>query len=228
MLGFEGGVGSVRWKGRGHSRERESHMKGVWRSGRKEEAARQERSNWRRTQGKPILCWVIKSPEGGKWLAEVGKGRRWQKWLPPDFWWTEVAKEMLMELFWFCQEKKGNVEERGCDTKQWFPNLTRSQPEKHLKSSKQFENRFTSPLCTSYKCTALISAWTQINLFNLPIRYCFTLQPFPTFSLNLLPLFSHLPTGPYPSLPFLNFLKMFRRFLLEIIFKPRTFVSNIV
>ena len=49
-----------------------------------------------------------------------------------------------MELFWFCQETKGNVEERGCDTKQWFPNLTRSQPEKHLKSSKQFENRFTA------------------------------------------------------------------------------------
>lgn len=49
-----------------------------------------------------------------------------------------------MEHFWFCQERKGNVEERGCDAKQWFPNLTRSQPEKHLKSSKRFENRFTT------------------------------------------------------------------------------------
>lgn len=49
-----------------------------------------------------------------------------------------------MELFWFRQEMKGNVEERGYDTKQWFPNLTRSQPEKHLKSSKWFENRFTT------------------------------------------------------------------------------------
>lgn len=28
--------------------------------------------------------------------------------------------------------------------KQWFPNLTRNPPEKHLKLSKQLENRFTT------------------------------------------------------------------------------------
>lgn len=41
-------------------------------------------------------------------------------------------------------ERKGNVEGGICDGKQRFPNLTRSHPEKHLKLSKHFENRFTA------------------------------------------------------------------------------------
>lgn len=51
---------------------------------------------------------------------------------------------MLSELLWFGQDRKGNVEGTEYDMKQWFPNLTTSQPEKDLKLAKQFEDRFTT------------------------------------------------------------------------------------
>lgn len=76
--------------------------------------------------------------------VEKDKGRRGVQDDSPQIPGARRCKGGANSSVAFCWERKGNVEERRCDVKQWFPNLTRNPPEKHLKLSKQLENRFTT------------------------------------------------------------------------------------
>lgn len=86
---------------------------------------------------------------------------------------------------------------------------------------KRFEIDFLPPLCTCYKCTALILAWRQIHFLH-PLSQLASPPSHP----RQLPSSTSFPLYTLTSSPTrpLNFWKMHRKCWLKIILKPQAFV----